>query len=232
MKFIKGRKIARLALPITRLCNRACPECPARARIDTVGSGHIHLDELVWVGKTIGHMKKIEITGGEPSIHPRFAEISENIHRWLDADEIMLLTNGCLFDDDKALPLLTHYDRVYVSHYTDAFAARYGALPNTELVEKIRKFLAGHPKTAFWEQRMDRHDPMVPPPYKGKCPPHCRYDTGDMISYNRGQLYGCCVAWQLPYRGKGILLTADWREHLEEIELPCEQCFFTGSVSK
>lgn len=230
MKFIKGRGIHRMALPITRHCNRNCPECMAKKRPDTVGGDHIPLQELVWVGKTMGPIQKIEMTGGEPSLHPRFPEISEHIHEWFKCDDIMVLTNGYLFDDDDALPLLLHYDRVYVTHYTPSFTMRYGTPGNTDLVNKIKLYLRDHPKVQFWEQRMDSHVPIGKPPYTGSC--KFGYDRSDSLAYDRGQLYGCCTAWQLPYRGKGILLTADWRDHVNEIELPCDLCFISGEVKK
>ena len=133
MKFNPNRVIDRLALPITRACQRQCPECPARAGQDS----HVPVEELKWAGRLIGPIGKIEVTGGEPSLHPEFAEISAGLKEWFKCGDIMLLTNGGIFGRDENLPLLLHYDRVYVSWYTNDFATRYGGDANTEVVNKI-----------------------------------------------------------------------------------------------
>ena len=228
MIFQPTRKIDRLALPITRECNRHCPECMARSRPDMSlrERGPVSVDELKWVGRTLGPIGRIEITGGEPSLHPDFVWISEHIHELFQCPDIMLLTNGFLFQNPEMLPLLLNYDRVYVTHYTPTFALRYAQPPNTQVVHAIKKFLRDHPKTAFWEQSMSSHSPKDATPV---VPPSCFYYTCDSIAYHRGQLYGCCTAWQLDHRGRGILLTTDWRNHLNRIDLPCETCFLSGT---
>ena len=123
MRFDTNRVINRLALPITRACNRTCPECPAREREGIYGSGprkpHMPTSELLWVGKTIGPIEKIEVTGGEPSLHPDFKWISESLHHIFKCNDIMLLTNGGIFTDAANLPILLNYDRVYVLHFHD-----------------------------------------------------------------------------------------------------------------
>ena len=229
MKWHEGRVINRLALPITRACNRNCPECAARnaAPPRNPREPHVSVDELKWVGKTLGPIGKIEMTGGEPTLHPDFQEISEHIHEWFQCQDIMLLTNGYLFNAQDKLPLLLNFDRIYISWYTNNFVLKHGTESNTEAVNFIEDYLKKNGKWV-WIQRMDAHDRIGKPPYKGVCPPHCQYDKGDSLGYNRGQLYGCCTAYGLPYRGKGILLTEDWRDHLTELELPCEQCFLSG----
>lgn len=188
---------------------------------------HVSIDELQWVGKTLGPIGKIEITGGEPTSHPQFTWISERIHQIFQCSDIMLLTNGHLFKDDSKLPLLRHWDRVYITHYTPEFAKRYNVKPNTDLVAKVREFLENHRQVQFWEQRMDKHNPKNATPDPSKL--SCFYYTCDSVAYHRGQIYGCCTAWQLNYRGKGIVLTENWRSELPKIELPCESCFLCNS---
>lgn len=221
--FKQERVINRLALPITRGCNRRCPECTAVER-EGYSANPLSIEELQDVGRKIGYIEKIEITGGEPSFHPNFKFISENLHKWFNCKDIMLLTNGWLFKDDNALPILLNYDRVYITHYTSEFADWYKEKPNTELVEKVRKYLEDYPHIQFWEQIMNSHVPNKEPvPWADRC--IFDYDKGDMISYHEGQLYGCCTSWQLDDRGRGIPLSTTWRKDLNKIELPCSKCF-------
>ena len=227
IKFRKERIINRLALPITRACNRKCPECPAVEK----GGKHIPIEELARIGKLIGPIQKIEITGGEPSIHPEFESISKVIHSLFDCKDIMLLTNGWFFGDPKNLLLLLNYDRIYITHYTDRFARTYDEKSNTALVNEVGDYLRDHPSIHSWVQEMDSHVSLNRSvPDANGC--IFNYDKGNMISYYDGKLYGCCTAWQLDYKGKGIPLTEDWREHLNEIELPCNKCFLGKKVYK
>ena len=226
MTFKTDRVVNRLALPVTRRCNRSCPECPARARgMNT--DNETTLDELRWVGKTIGPIAHVEVTGGEPSLHPDFAEISAHIHEWFDCQDFLLLTNGYLFEDDAALPLLLHWDRVYITWYTNDFAVRHRSSANTAVVNRVEDYLKSKGRPV-WVQRMDAHVPLSAPPAGAN---GCRfgYDRNDMVAYHKGQLYGCCTAWQLENRGRGIVLTEDWRTKLGGIDLPCDKCFL-GAV--
>lgn len=220
MRFKSSRAIDRLALPITRACQRQCPECPARQ----AGPSHVPVDELKWAGRLIGPVGKVEVTGGEPSLHPEFEAISAGLHEWFDSKDIMLLTNGGIFVKDDNLPLLLHYDRVYVTWYTNEFATRYGGDANTGVVNKIEDYLKGKGKPVH-VQRMDAHNPLTIGPRTEKAKCVYGYDQSDMVAYHRGQIYGCCTCWQLSNRGRGIVLAEDWRERLSDIDLPCSSCF-------
>ena len=227
-KWRKGREINRIALPITRECNRNCPECSAR-EADPSWRGtdtNITIDELKWAGKTLGPIKTIELTGGEPSIHPDFKEISEHIHDWFDCKDIMVLTNAVeLYKNREKLPLLLNYDRVYISWYTNNFAVKYHTDANTEAVNFVEDYLKKNGRPV-WIQRMDSHDNIGKPPYTGIC--KYGYDRGDSVGYGDKRIYGCCTSFWLRDKGKSIPLTTDWRGHLSEIELPCQSCFISG----
>lgn len=222
MKWLAGREINRIAIPVTRRCNRACPECPAKANSQT------QVDEFKWAGQMIGPIKTVEVTGGEPSIHPDFEHISEHIHEWFDSKDILLLTNGCLFENETKFPLLLHYDRIYISWYTNEFGIKYGIDPNTAVVNRIEDYCKRMGKPV-WVQRMDSHVPIGKPPYSGKC--MMGYDKSDSVGYLQGRVYGCCVSNWLDDHGTGIPLTRDWRDHLTDIELPCDKCFMSGEAT-
>lgn len=234
MKYNPERVIHRVALPITRVCQRTCPECPARIRPGVLGplqlpkDTHVPVSELLWAGKTLGPVDTIEVTGGEPSMHPDFQWISESIHHIFKCKDILLLTNGYLFEKDESkLPLLLNWDRVYITWYTNEFAMKYRTDANTTVVNRIEDYLKRQGRQV-WVQRMDTHVPFQPP-VEGVNACMFGYNNtqwpGDMVTYYRGQIYGCCTSWELDSPGRGIVLTPDWRDHLKEIELPCESCF-------
>jgi len=222
-KWKKGREINRIAMPITRSCNRKCPECPAR--VD--GESHVSVDELKRVGKLIGPIKTIEVTGGEPAVHPDFEEISKHIHDWFDCKDILLLTNGEAFRDESKLPLLLYWDRIYVSWYTNDFALKYRVSANTDVVNKVEDYCKKHGKKC-WVQRMDAHDNLVDSvPGANGC--KYGYDRNDMVAYYDGKIYGCCTSWMLKNRGVGIQLEDGWRGKLSDMVPPCDKCFL-GAV--
>ena len=226
MKFIK-RYINRIQVPITRICNRQCPHCCARETLTwynkSITEKEVTLEELIWAGKLIGKIDQIEITGGEPTLHSKFEEISNNLSNIFQCNDFMLVSNGWLFKDPYKLPLLLNYQRVWITHYTEEFVKKYGGVINTREFNLVANFLKQYPNIHFIPVHTFEHKAFLDPPYKGNPCGHHLY----MPAYYEKYLYGCCVAWSLPYRGKGIPLTEDWRDHLEEIDIPCDQCFLS-----
>lgn len=226
--FSTKRNIVRIALPITTICNRDCPECPAHRKKGEPSFGHVPLDTIKRYGETLGHFYRLEVSGGEPTLHPDFPYLAENWHNLFDCDEVMLLTNGRF--PDSYLQYLPLHERVYTTHYNEKFAARHGGPVNTADVRRVGDYLFAYPKTIFHPQEMDGHVPIGSGPYSGRC--MFGYEKSDMVSVFEDRIYGCCTAWQLPYRGEGIPVTKDWRDHLGEIEIPCGFCFLSGMVPK
>lgn len=217
MKWNANRQINRLALPITRECNRSCPMCPAVRHHATP----VSLAELRWAGGVLGKIRSIEVTGGEPSTHPEFEVFSTNLKEWFAVEDTLLLTNGAAIKKPEAVLC---YDRVYCTLYTEEFARRYNGTPCNQKEHDELKVFCERNKKPFWSQKMDVHDELkLPLPWANRC--KYRYDQGDMVSYFGGMIYGCCTSWQLEDRGRGIVLTPDWRDELSQIELPCNRCF-------
>ena len=230
MKFAEGRIANRVQVPIVSVCNRQCPECCARERLTwynkQIKELEIPIEELRRVGNLIGKIGRIEITGGEPTLHSKFEELTNNLETIFQCNDFMLVTNGWLFGKDPSkLPLLLKYQRVWVSHYTEQFVARHGGVSNTFEYMLVTQFLQAHHHLNVMKVQIDGHVPYGEPPYEGT---PCAHYWSDMIAYHEGQLFGCCVAWSLPLQGKGIPLTSEWRDHVKEIELPCETCFRSG----
>lgn len=229
MIFNQTRQIDKIQIPIVSICNRRCPHCCARDQLTWYNKNiehvEIELNELQFVGATIGSISRIEITGGEPTMHSKFEEITKKLPDIFDCKHFMLVSNGWLFKKDPTkLPLLLSYQEVLITHYGDDFSKEHGGNSNTNEVEIIKEFIKkeGHPN--FRAIELKRHVPHIGPPYKGN---PCDQFYSSMISYHKGYLYGCCVAWSLPYQGKGIPLTSDWRENLYKIDVPCEHCFLS-----
>lgn len=190
------------------------------------------MTELREVGRLIGPIEQIEITGGEPTLHSGFAELATNLPEYFECNDVMLVSNGFLFGRDPSkLPLLLNFKRVWITHYTERFVENNpkSGIPNTATVELIKAYLEEHKHPHFQLISMNDHIPFSEPPYGGQ---PCGHYYSHLVSYYEGQLYGCCVAWSLPMRGQGIALTSNWRENLNNIELPCENCFLSTAGSE
>ncbi len=85
-------------------CNLACRHCWIVPKFQPDGNGGPYV-ELVWIEKAIREAKplglrSIKLTGGEPTLHPRFRELTTLIS---NANlDIIIETNGTLIDDDLA----------------------------------------------------------------------------------------------------------------------------------
>lgn len=227
MKWLEGRVVTKVAIPITKVCSRHCPECVVRDQLTwynkSIKRPHMAMEELTEVGRLIGPIQHLEITGGEPSLHPQFEEITARLGELFQCDDIMLVTNGWLFGRDPSkLPLLMKYQRVWVSHYTEAFANRHGGTPNTADAKAVRDYLIENQHPFIKYQNVSGHK-IHTPPYGGA---PCDHYYHGMIGYYDGRLYGCCAAGGLPegQRGASILLTEGWRARVTELETPCEYC--------
>lgn len=108
---------------LTSSCNLRCPMCYASSGPD---GEHLSLEQIT---RAIDRLVEVEtrpeviqLSGGEPTIHPRFAEILEYAVR-APIDVVMVNTNGVsLAKDDALLDLLTeHRRRIEVYFQLDAF---------------------------------------------------------------------------------------------------------------
>jgi organic radical activating enzyme len=218
-------------IPITRVCNRKCPECAAREQLtwkNPALSTEVSLDELAWAGSTLGYIPCIDITGGEPTLHTRFSEIASRLHSLFHADRFTLMTNGAIANSPDRLKCLLNFNLVHVTHYTEAFAKFHGGRPNTHELHLIKSCLEGS-ATALGVQYYDRHIPYTDGPFINSC---CIEAYTNTIAYHNRRLYGCCMSHYLKLPGKSIPLTPDWRDHLHELDTPCERCFMSQGIDR
>jgi len=108
---------------ITGACNLTCPMCYASSG---PGGDHLSLqdckaaiDRLV---EAEGHPEVLQLSGGEPTLHPRFAEVFDYACRQ-PIDIVMINTNGIrLAHDERLLDLLaTQRHRIEIYFQFDGF---------------------------------------------------------------------------------------------------------------
>lgn len=89
-------------LPITSACNLDCPICYTHNK----GAWHLSMEELEAV---LGHLRRaapdkriLNVTGGEPTLHPALLEVLERCHAE-GIDRVTLSTHGLRLARDEAL---------------------------------------------------------------------------------------------------------------------------------
>jgi len=102
LKDSHGRVIRELRLSITDRCNFRCVYCmePDVRFLDA--GALLSVDELVRVARlcvALG-VRKVRITGGEPTVHPRLVEIIRGV-AGLGVADVALTTNGALMDSKR-----------------------------------------------------------------------------------------------------------------------------------
>ncbi len=137
-----NRKIDYLRLSINKTCNFSCVHCDKEGY--AVPRDDIFLNPgdaaaIVRVFNSVGNIKKVKITGGEPLVHPRIVDVVREISSVPSIEEVSLTTNG-FFLAEKARDLkaagLTRVNVSLCSLDKDAFTRITG-------VDGLDKVIAG-----------------------------------------------------------------------------------------
>lgn len=81
-----------LRIKVTGICNRSCFFCHEEGDMKTIGAVEADENFFVCVGEIqkYFHLRKVMLTGGEPTIHPQLDKIVGGI----DSEEISITSNG------------------------------------------------------------------------------------------------------------------------------------------
>ena len=126
---------------ITDHCNLDCPICMA----DNQKRGFLSPSKFSGIVenliKTEGSLENITLSGGEPSLHPAFWELTAIANR-PEISRISLVTNGLRIAEDRKFCRQLKEENIYVILQWDGFENRsYNALRGAELVDLKNKAL-------------------------------------------------------------------------------------------
>ncbi len=194
---------------MTTHCNRRCPECCAGVGINRKLEHH-DWEYFERAAKVLHGIERVNLTGGEPTAHPQFAEFVPRFRELFGCKTLTLSTNGYRVAQYIDLIVET-FDWVDFSDYED----------NREALALIyRRKIPVHVYQAGLLGI--NHTPRVTRG-TGSCFRACA--TSGMVAYADGKLYGCCVAPGVN-PALGWSPGVNWREVVEQAPLPCSDCWF------
>jgi hypothetical protein len=210
-QFQRIRNITCVNLAITTRCNRACPDCccnvPQRKR-----HWDADVDYLKEVAKCFKGIARIQLTGGEPTLHPQIQELAPKLKELFNCRYLTIETNGFKF---RQMPeLFKHFDAVHATHYAPPeFEEDNG--------DDIR-FLQEYLRTSNTTVHINRicHLPRA---RRAQFP--CFRGFSGAISCFQGEIYPCCMGWGIE-SAQSVQITENWRRDLLRVPLPCPTCFF------
>lgn len=191
-------------LEITTHCDQRCPNCCTGIGINRTLQHH-DWEYFERAAAVLYGVERVHLTGGEPTLHPQFAEFVPRFKTLFDCQRLTLGTDGFRLGRYRDL-IAEHIDEIHFSDY------RLGRLVEIGVPFKMYD---GGPKAT-------NH---IPRSRRGSGQP-CERAFGECVPYADGKLYGCCVAPGID-GAEGIVAGIDWRVAVRRAPLPCEHCWFS-----
>ena len=186
-----------ILIRITDRCDRRCPHCVFKDQPQFDLELEV-LEKYAQVLCAAGKIDHVKITGGEPTMHPRWAELAPIFRKLFDAGEIVVESNGGSFEGYE------HFDQVYMTRYEN----------NGERVDEAAKLFKG-----IFMPSPVIHYPDIPG--NGK---KCHRAILPLVANNR--IYPCCAPPSL--ESPSMEIHRNWRELVGGLKLDCAKCRFSG----
>lgn len=218
-------------LGITTLCSMKCPKCsigmPALMKSKRAyhePMDNIFDDLLTMTNSNKDKLKRIHITGGEPTLHPQFEDIADRLtgeDSRLGNEFLTIESNGWGYE--KYRSVFRWFDKVFITHYLQD-AMYPGSPDNTAIVEMAQKDLGDK----LIREPPVKHETQHLLPIVDSSPCSKWFSPGLPCGYYHRKLYPCCVSFGID-ENLGIPITADWREQIRGKNKGCHQCCYRGT---
>lgn len=198
-------------LDMTTHCNKRCPECCAGIGINRTLTHHDwpYFEEAA---RWIYGIERVNLTGGEPTAHPQFAEFVPRFRALFGCVTLTMSTNG--------YRVVQHLD-VIAACFSWVDCTNYGdngvALAALRAQGVKTNSFEGGPNGVNFVPRIRRAS--------GKpCSRACFISDG--CAYAEGKFFGCCVGPGIP-GAQALEPVAEWKTLLPAVPLPCGDCWFS-----
>lgn len=210
-------------LGLTSLCTMRCPNCNISV-VQYKEQGiarHAQVEEIIRDAAHLQGLKRLHLTGGEPTMHPQFEHIVNNVRAWFGPQLLTIDTNGTGYR--KYRHLFPLFDRVFITHYVKD-AIYPGNFDNTEVIQEAEQDLG---------EKLIRETPVIHKRYHlslaGEDQPCSKwFNPGLGAGWYNGLLYPCCVSFGIDI-SLGIPVTRNWREQIVNQPKGCSRCTYNGT---
>lgn len=214
--FGDNRQLNSIQLIITTYCDRMCPGCVCNIPY-LKNHQHVDINWIKEISQKLQGLRLLQISGGEPTLHPKFKYITEHIREWFNPQMLMLVTNGK--NIIKYADILGYYDYISITHYNKL--SYPGSVDNFKTIRDFRGIFKGPSvvKSETVKHVLNREGKNIWP---------CGLGANDVALIQWGKMYPCCIAAGRAPKS-GIEITENWREELKNVKLPCKGCPFALS---
>ena len=191
---------------VNNYCTRNCPHCAHLVPSVTEMAYDISTEEIEVLSKTLCGIRRVVLTGGEPTAHPKFPGIIYAVTSMLKPEFFVLQTNGSGFKKWTA-GLFSAFNEIQVTRY-DGMDDKYV----TEAADELRtrtNVIVGTPDHTQ-DQRTGRSNPC--------------FRHGTQV-YFRGSFYPCCPGPAID-DNPHIPIGDRWLDELKQLKPACHNCRF------
>lgn len=217
-----------LELAITDFCNLQCPLCCQATPIQK-NKKIMPMEQLERISRLIEphEFHAIKISGGEPTLHPRFGEICDRLPELFPGRLYILASNGKLMEKHK--DHLDVFDRIDLSEYP-GLNKEFHSLVKLGLVN-----LSASTKNDYVEMEDVNSENN-----QGKTGIHASCHQANVKKIVQDRIYACCVIFGNSIRQKidldaiSVPMDEHWRENLAHIELEphCRRCWVDVPIGR
>jgi len=219
------KKYYNFSFEITHLCNKYCPDCSHR--IKTSNFKYLTIADYKIIHQAIKHLpiSEIEITGGEPLLHPHFKDLMNMVFNDFSSTRIILVTNGKLLSTLNPAER-KRFDRIYITWYIG-----FNEVDIKEVIKEKNVFVN-------YENFLKIDDSKKLNVVESKnIYKYCSHKVDRFIGT---RLYFCCLAESIErlFLTNKIHLDSfedhDWHNSNKNKDhyLACQYCIFANSISK
>jgi hypothetical protein len=211
-------------LGITTLCSMRCPMCSLAmpALMQAKQAKHVSVATLIECSRWMQDLRRVHITGGEPTIHPKFEVVVGTVAIMFRPEYLTIETNGAQYAKYRDV-FRRRFDRVFITHYLKD-AMYPGSPDNTATIELAERDLGAR----LIREAPVTHSRAHADDDDGSGPCSKYHDPGLPAGLYDGKLYGCCVTFGID-RNLGIPVTERWREDIARADMGCGRCLFRGT---
>ena len=218
-------------LAITTLCTMRCPLCTLDMPVlmQAKQAKHADVQDIERDLKLMAPLRRVHLTGGEPTIHPDFERIVKHAKDWAGCVYLTIETNGARFDRYADL-FDAMFDKVFITRY-EAGSMYDNSPGNSDIIERAAKLLGDRliQEPAAVHSRAHEAGPIAnPDDVEGEIVCSKAIKPGLPCSWFDGLLYSCCVTPGID-KSVGIRVTKDWRQRIVQRARGCALCAFRGT---